>query len=82
VTVMIGRNFADQARIAANDPNTSTGTVREGLRSAADILDTNATLIIAQQRIIEHQRLRCGATLAVAIMFGVLLAANLLVGWP
>jgi hypothetical protein len=47
----IGRDFAAQARIAADDATVSDATLRQGLRDAADLIDT-------QRQIIEGQTLR------------------------
>ena len=45
----IAPTFAGQLRVAADDPNTTAGTMREAMRNAASLIEGYSAVITAQQ---------------------------------
>jgi hypothetical protein len=64
---IIAPSFAGQLRVAADDPKTTPGTMREAMRSAASVIDTHIDLIGHQQAWIGQLKLQIGAAFATAI---------------
>lgn len=63
----IAPNFYGQLRIAADDPNTTPGTMREGMRDAAGVIEGQVRLIVMQQQWIDQLKLQTGTAWGFAI---------------
>jgi hypothetical protein len=63
----VGRNFADQLRIAADDPSVTNATLRESMRDAAGVIDTQQVALLEHVAYAENLRLK------VSILAGLLL---------
>ena len=63
----IAPTFAGQLRVAADDPNTTAGTMREAMRNAASLIEGYSAVITAQQYWIDRLRLQVGAGFAVGV---------------
>jgi hypothetical protein len=77
----IANSFAGQLRIAADDPDTAPGTMREAMRDAAGVMDTHVQIIALQQEQIERDKLFIGLLIAAMITVAALYVAARALGW-